>query len=174
MTRENLTRAKGYLEDTSQNVANRASSAVGEVIEHLESIKDKPDAPSKGLPDYMGMVTEFHRMTGQPIGIGKPGICNWKICVSRLRLISEESGELVKAMDTYSELGVAPVADALADLLYVVFGTAITFGIPMDRVFREVHESNMTKKGGHIEGGKWIKPEGYKAVDLSWLEYWRQ
>ena len=36
-------------------------------------------------------------------------------------------------------------ADALADLLYVIYGMALETGIPLDDVFDEVHRSNMSK-----------------------------
>ena len=36
------------------------------------------------------------------------------------------------------------IADALADIVYVVYGTALTYGIDLDSVLREVHRSNMS------------------------------
>src|SRR5262249_982854 len=63
----------------------------------------------------------------------------------RLALIDEERRELGVALDSDDVVG---VADALADLLYVVIGSALQWGIPIERVFAEVHRSNMTKEGG--------------------------
>ena len=57
-------------------------------------------------------------------------------------LIDEERDELKLALDAGD---VVKVADALADILYVVYGTADTYGIPIDACFREVHRSNMAK-----------------------------
>ena len=37
------------------------------------------------------------------------------------------------------------VIDALGDILYVVYGAGVTFGINLDEAFRIVHESNMSK-----------------------------
>ena len=37
------------------------------------------------------------------------------------------------------------IADALADLLYFIYGTAVAYGIDMESVFLEIHRSNMTK-----------------------------
>jgi len=59
------------------------------------------------------------------------------------------------------------VAKELADLLYVVYGTAVSCGIDMEPVFREVHRSNMSKVGGHKrEDGKWVKPSTYSPARL--------
>lgn len=50
--------------------------------------------------------------------------------------------------------------DAIADLLYVVYGDAVAAGISeeqIDRAFREVHESNMSKmwSAEEIDEAKW-------------------
>ena len=60
----------------------------------------------------------------------------------------------------------------MADLLYVVYGTAVSYGIDMDPVFREVHRSNMSKVGGYKrDDGKWVKPATYSPArsNLFWL-----
>lgn len=60
----------------------------------------------------------------------------------RAHLMVEELGEVLVALATKDEV---KFADGLADLSYVVEGTALTFGIPLTQVFEEVHRSNMTK-----------------------------
>jgi predicted HAD superfamily Cof-like phosphohydrolase len=62
----------------------------------------------------------------------------------RCALIEEEAAEFRAAIEADDIVG---VADAIADLLYVVYGAALTFGIPVRHVFAEVHRSNMTKLG---------------------------
>ena len=94
--------------------------------------------------DYLVDVTAFHRAfelpaPESPIGRVEPGVRR-----SREELMREELDELIEAMRVED---VVEIADGLADLLYVVFGTAVAYGIPMDGVFREVHRSNMTKLG---------------------------
>lgn len=64
----------------------------------------------------------------------------------RLHLILEEVVELIDAMAVND---IVETADALADLDYVVQGTAIKFGVPQLKVFKEVHRSNMTKTPGN-------------------------
>lgn len=65
--------------------------------------------------------------------------------VLRAKLMVSELGETIKAL--YERDQVA-LADGLADLTYVVEGTAVTFTVPLQAVFEEVHASNMTKTPG--------------------------
>ena len=90
--------------------------------------------------------------------------------VSRLRydLIDEELKELGQAIE---ERNIVEVADALTDLLYVVYGAGHSFGLDLDKCFEEVHNSNMTKLGPegkpiYREDGKVMKGPGYRAPDL--------
>ena len=90
--------------------------------------------------------------------------------VSELRynLIEEELKELRQAID---ERNIVEVADALTDLLYVVYGAGHSFGLDLDKCFEEVHNSNMTKLGPdgrpiYREDGKVMKGPGYRAPDL--------
>ena len=68
-------------------------------------------------------------------------------------------------------LSAQEVADALTDLLYVVYGAGHAFGIDLDECFQEVHESNMSKLGENgraikREDGKVLKPDTYFPPDL--------
>lgn len=82
----------------------------------------------------------------------------------RVRLIQEEFDELKEAMASGN---LAAVAKELADLLYVTYGTAVSYGIDMDPVFREVHRSNLSKIGGYKRAdGKWVKPPTYSPADI--------
>jgi predicted HAD superfamily Cof-like phosphohydrolase len=63
------------------------------------------------------------------------------------------------------------LAKELADLLYVVYGTADLLEIPLEAVFAEVHRSNMSKIGpnGEVirrEDGKILKPDTYREADV--------
>ena len=88
----------------------------------------------------------------------------------RVDLIEEEYDELKQAI--YSHNGsMTDVADALSDILYVVYGMAHSFGIDIDNCFREVHVSNMSKLGEdgkpiYREDGKVIKGPNYKPPNL--------
>lgn len=72
----------------------------------------------------------------------KPTIPSFDIQKLRLELIDEERGELRAALAAGNLI---ETADAIADLLYVVYGTAVACGIDIDKVFEEVHRSNMSK-----------------------------
>jgi predicted HAD superfamily Cof-like phosphohydrolase len=79
-------------------------------------------------------------------------------------LIQEEFAELREAL---GQRDIEAVAKELADLLYVVYGTAVSCGIDMAPVFQEVHRSNMSKVGGHKRAdGKWVKPPDYSPARL--------
>ena len=86
----------------------------------------------------------------------------------RLDLIEEELDELHLGVDN---IDIVEVADALTDLLYVVYGAGHAFGIDLDECFQEVHESNMSKLGENgraikREDGKVLKPDTYFPPDL--------
>lgn len=65
--------------------------------------------------------------------------------LQRAYLMLEELTETVAALCDYDEV---ELADGLADLAYVVLGTAAQYRIPLWSVFEEVHRSNMTKGRG--------------------------
>jgi predicted HAD superfamily Cof-like phosphohydrolase len=83
--------------------------------------------------------------------------------------LEEEVGEFVAASEKGDLVG---IADALADIVYVVYGTALTYGIDLDAVLREVHRSNMSKLGSDgkpliRDDGKVIKSEKYAPPDIA-------
>jgi predicted HAD superfamily Cof-like phosphohydrolase len=86
----------------------------------------------------------------------------------RIELISEELQELVDACDANN---IIEVADALTDILYVTYGAAHSFGIPIDECFKEVQRSNMSKLGEdgkpiYREDGKVMKGPNYSVPNL--------
>ncbi len=86
----------------------------------------------------------------------------------RVRLLEEESAELV---DAVRRDDIVAIADALADIVYVTFGTAVTYGIDLEAVLREVHRSNMSKldaSGRPVmrDDGKVLKSERYTAPEI--------
>jgi predicted HAD superfamily Cof-like phosphohydrolase len=110
------------------------------------------------------MVREFHQKVGQPDS-PSPDISQHREL--RLSLIGEELKELRDALEADD---VIAVADGLADLMYVVIGSALQWGIPLERVFAEVHRSNMTKGDGpRRPDGKILKGPGYTPPDLRFV-----
>jgi len=115
------------------------------------------------MSDEQRMVTEFFRAFDIAIG-PSPLIPDEATCALRVTLIQEEFDELREAL---AQRDVEAVAKELADLLYVVYGTAVSCGLDMAPVFREVHRSNMSKVGGHKRAdGKWLKPPDYSPARL--------
>lgn len=108
-------------------------------------------------------VREFHEALDIPIE-PHPTLATEERRRLRWALISEESNEVFEALESADLVG---IADGLADLIYVAVGTAIELGIPLDRVWDEVHRSNMAKRGGPVrEDGKRLKPEGWQPPDI--------
>jgi predicted HAD superfamily Cof-like phosphohydrolase len=76
----------------------------------------------------------------------------------RLELIREEYEELEEAIENRD---LVEVADALTDLLYVIYGAGHAFGIDLDACYTEVHYSNMSKLG---PDGTPLKREDGKVI----------
>lgn len=116
------------------------------------------------MREEQSMVDEFHRkfhIHTEP----SPSIPDESTRGLRIRLIQEEFDELKEALVKEDLLG---IAKELADVLYVVYGTAVSCGIDMEPVFREVHRSNLSKVGGHKRAdGKWVKPAAYSPAQLA-------
>jgi len=115
---------------------------------------------------YFTDVRDFHQAFGQRIG-EKPEFPDEDERKLRVKLLREE---FIEYMDGESFNDLVEVADALADIIYIACGTAVSYGIPLDDVFAEVHRSNMAKLvNGKVirrEDGKIQKPEGWTAPDI--------
>ena len=112
-------------------------------------------------------VKNFMEKYGQEVKT-KPSFPNQKIVQLRYDLIKEELDELSVAIN---DKDVVEVADALTDLLYVVYGAGHAFGIDLDKCFAEVQRSNMSKLGEdgnpiYNENGKVMKGPNYSKPNL--------
>mgnify|MGYP003526396208 FL=1 len=115
------------------------------------------------MTDEQTMVQDFHRKFEILIQTAPTNLTD-EIKQLRVRLIQEEFDELKESMATGN---LASVAKEMADLLYVVYGTAVSYGIDMEPVFQEVHRSNLSKVGGYKRAdGKWMKPPTYSPAKL--------
>lgn len=108
-------------------------------------------------------VKEFMDTFGQEVKTD-PEYAGDDVAVLRYELIKEELQELY---DAFTDKDMPEVADALTDLLYVVYGAGHSFGIDLDACFDHVHASNMSKLG---EDGKPIYREDGKV--LKGPNYW--
>ena len=98
----------------------------------------------------------------------KPKFPDDKIIQLRYNLIKEELDEFEESI---KEKNLTEVADALTDLLYVIYGAGHAFGIDLDRCFAEVQRSNMSKLGEdgkpiYNEHGKVMKGPNYTKPNL--------
>jgi predicted HAD superfamily Cof-like phosphohydrolase len=112
-------------------------------------------------------VRQFMTVFGQEVK-DFPEFPSEKIQQLRIDLITEELGEF---KDAIKEKNIVEVADALTDLLYVVYGAGVAFGLDLDACFQEVHASNMSKLGEDgqpifREDGKVLKGPNYFKPDL--------
>ena len=112
-------------------------------------------------------VKEFMTTFGQEVK-NKAEFPNEKIVELRKKLIDEEFNEL---KDAINENDLIEVADALTDILVVTYGAGVAFGIDLDKCFKEVHKSNMSKlsedgKPIYNEFGKVMKGPNYFKPNL--------
>ena len=114
-------------------------------------------------------VKEFMDAFGQEV-VTKPDWPDVETMELRMDLIEEEVQELNEACcDAAGSL--VEVADALSDILYVVYGAGHAFGIDLDKCFSEVHRSNMSKLGNdgkpiYRQDGKILKGEDFSEPNL--------
>ncbi|MEM8583252.1 MAG: nucleoside triphosphate pyrophosphohydrolase family protein [Bacteroidota bacterium] len=94
-------------------------------------------------PQALRDVAEFHRTFRLPV-LDQPSIPATDRCKLRINLLREELKELEEAI---TDNDLVEVADALADLQYVLSGAVLEFGLQsrFAALFEEVHRSNMSK-----------------------------
>ncbi len=129
-----------------------------------------------GMPGELGepldtaaAVAEFHGAFNLPMQQFPSTEIDDDLVKLRVALLAEEVDEFVTAAGKSDLIG---IADALADIVYVIYGTALTYGIDLDSVLREVHRSNMSKLTGDgkpliREDGKVLKSERYFPPDIA-------
>lgn len=112
-------------------------------------------------------VKEFNRVF-KSVYNDTPTTINGEHRVLKYKLMAEELREVKEAMDSGD---LYEIAKELSDLLYVVYGAADAYGIPIDDCFAEVHRSNMSKldqDGNPIfrNDGKILKSVLYEPADI--------
>jgi predicted HAD superfamily Cof-like phosphohydrolase len=94
-------------------------------------------------PNALSDVAQFHDTFNAPI-LDKPTIPSKERCVLRVSLLQEEVRELQEAI---ADNDLVEIADALADIQYVLSGAILEFGLAdkFKTLFDEVQRSNMSK-----------------------------
>ena len=139
--------------------------------------------------DPEALVRRFHHVYGLPVQTDGASLERESLHM-RMSLIAEEFAELVGAVygqaarnevESGYRSAVAvdgggrdavEAADALADLVYVIYGMALETGIDLAAVLAEVQRSSMSKLGAdgkpiYREDGKVLKGPGYFAPDVA-------
>jgi predicted HAD superfamily Cof-like phosphohydrolase len=125
--------------------------------------------PGTRWSEAMLSVGRFHEAFGLP-RVSRPTIdIPAGLAKLRVDLLVEEVGEFADATTARDLVG---IADALADIIYVAYGAAVTYGIDLDAALREVHRSNMSKLDEHGKpvyraDGKVLKSALYTPPDIS-------
>ncbi|WP_413450201.1 GNAT family N-acetyltransferase [Georgenia phoenicis] len=135
------------------------------------------------------LVHQFHEHFGVPVASDAPSVDRERVHL-RMALVAEEMAELVTAvygatagreMEAAFTRAVAAddgardtvgAADALADLVYVLYGMAQECAVPLPDVLAEVHRANLSKLGDDgrpllREDGKVLKAPGYRPPDVA-------
>ncbi len=119
--------------------------------------------------EIAALVNAFHRAFGLPRrrSASLEGV-DRALIELRTRLLDEETAEFADAAARRDLVG---MADALADIVYVAYGTALSFGLDLDALLREVHRSNMSKldeRGRPVmrDDGKVLKSPRYTPPDV--------
>lgn len=121
------------------------------------------------MKKVMADVAEFHRAMSLPV-LTKPQIPNFDRRKLRQDLLEEEYTETIKAL---IDDDLEKIADGLADMVYVIAGLAYEYGIPLEKVWDEVHRSNMAKmdkttgKPIFRADGKILKPRDWTPPDIA-------
>ena len=123
----------------------------------------------KPLATNFDRVKAFMLMFGQEV-VKKPEWPSAETMELRIDLIEEELQELKDGI-LLGDGTLVDVADALTDLLYVIYGAGHSFGINLDKCFEEVHNSNMSKLGNdgkpiYREDGKILKGKNFREPNL--------
>ncbi len=125
------------------------------------------------MREAMKKVAEFHTVFDIPISkkchlpMSTPS--DKEARELRMRLLHEEYMEYLAGEEAHD---MEEIADGLADMVYIICGTALTYGIPLERVFGVVHRANMAKlwpdgKPRVREDGKVRKPEGWSPPNIA-------
>ena len=111
----------------------------------------------------LDMVKQFARVFGHTLN--HTWVKDADKDLLRLVLVKEEYAEVLSATTEENLL------KELADLVYVTYGYAATFGWDLDEALRRVHASNMSKLGEdgqpiYRDDGKVLKGPNYEPLTL--------
>jgi predicted HAD superfamily Cof-like phosphohydrolase len=133
------------------------------------------------LPQNVRMDPRAMSYSGQPLRIRRGARTRdcAELHMLRSKLIGEECREAMDAITgwdkenkRYGLVDINAVAKELCDILYVVYGAADVWGIPLDAALERVHVSNMTKITDDMPvrgDGKILKGDSFRPADFTGL-----
>lgn len=119
------------------------------------------------MPSPADAVREFHTT----FDLAHNDVPTWpptELAELRQRLLAEETAEVGEAV---AGDDLAAIAQELADVVYIAYGTALTYGFDLDAVIAEVHRANMSKldhngRPLYRADGKVAKSNLYQPPDI--------
>ena len=124
---------------------------------------------------------KFRETFGQEIldNISRYGFIQMKLWNRQRRLVVEEANEFLEAADQCfadpeNDKRRAELLKELADVVFVCYQFAATYGLDLDEAMERIYQSNMSKldeqgKPIYREDGKVLKGPNYKEPDLTHL-----
>lgn len=130
------------------------------------------------MDKFLKDVGEFHELFKAPV-LKSPQIPSDDRCVLRVSLIQEELDEFREGIKNND---IVEVADSLTDILVVTLGSFHEFGLgpKLEKLFSEVHRSNMSKSCSSFEEAEltqqhYLKKDGTESYleerDGKWFVY---
>jgi predicted HAD superfamily Cof-like phosphohydrolase len=117
------------------------------------------------LQDQINKVKTFHEIFGLAVEYEPLAELHEREFILRYNLMKEENEEYLEAC---REGDLNGIADALGDMMYILFGTIVRHGLQekIEKVFEEIHRSNLSKLDGegkpiYREDGKVLKGPNY-------------
>ncbi len=112
------------------------------------------------MKKQLDLVEKFHKKFGVPV-LNRPSLIPKDRSENRYRLMRDEVEEYLAGAKNED---LENIAKELADILYTVYGTVLEHGLQdkIDAIFKEVHNSNMSKdrhKYKMVKGAKYFKPD---------------
>ena len=128
--------------------------------------------------DALNQVAEFHKTFQAPI-LESPQIPSKERCDLRINLMQEELNEIKDAIENDD---LVEISDGLCDLMYVLVGSILEFGLgeKFVELFDEVQRSNMSKACENQQEAistlsHYKKKDGtegyYKELNGKWIVY---
>lgn len=115
------------------------------------------------MTKLQSQVEEFHIKHELPIRTIPVIVPALTEQIVRISLMMEELSEYITATRSND---ITEMVDALGDLLYITYGTAVTLGVDMEPIMDEIHRSNMTKSTQNTMDGKVEKGLNYDPPSI--------